>query len=79
LSYWPVTVNRRAGRNTIFHRMTGKHLLRLLVDGVLAATWTVFPDFHPIRIVAAVFLRRIIPLLAFTTSKGDNGTDVFLF
>lgn len=54
-------------------------LFGLPVQGMFPATRAILTQFHSTGIVATVFLRGIIPFLAFRASKGDDRTNIFLF
>jgi len=75
LSYWP-----KNGKARELPRLTRCILLLgLAVYRVFAAARAVLFDFHTTWIVAAVFLRGVIALLAIATGKSDHRTNIFLF
>ncbi len=53
-------------------------LLRFAVQGVLAATRTVFAKLKTIWIVAAVFFGRVVAFLALIALQGNYGPNVLL-
>ena len=45
---------------------------------VLSATRTVLIELQPVRIVTAILLGGVVPLLAVIALKRDHGADIFL-
>ncbi len=69
-----------AGRNKLpAPGLSAETLLGFSVHRVFSAASTVFLQFHPVRVIPAIFLRCVIAFLTFSTRKGDDRSDVFLF
>jgi hypothetical protein len=83
LSDWPISTFSGVTRHshtpyTAIRHVTPGILLRLAVQGMLAAARAEFSQFQATRVITPIFFSRVIPFFTLGTSQSDYWTDVLL-